>query len=148
MILQEMNDLLDEFNSTELVETFQNMFALCDEVQIPWKGDDAQTFFSEIDSWLSSHELSESYQLQLEGFGQKLHHAIFKTAHVIGKVHHAYQRAKSAYNRADHAVRKFSGGLKHAARSGFAAGHVNKAKVQQNRLNRRKRKAQQRTQHI
>lgn len=148
MILQEMNDLLDEFSSTELVETFHNIFALCDEAEIPWEGEDAQALLSEIDTWLESNALSKQHQLQLEGFGQKLHHAVFKTARAIGKVHHAYQRAKSAYHRADNAVRKFSGGVKHAAKSGFASGHVNKANVQKNRLNRRKKKAQQRAQHI
>ncbi len=147
MILLEMNALLDEYQTTELVETFDGMFALCDEAKIPWEGADAQAFLSEVDAWLESNELSSAHRAQLEGFGQKLKHAVFKTARTIGKVHHAYQRAKSAYRRADHAVRKFSGGLKHAARSGYAAGHVTQARAQQNRLNRRKRKAQQRSQH-
>lgn len=122
-VIPEMLALIEDTDGGAFL--FQQMFAFAeanDLVKLVESESPEQLALS-IVSLLEGGSLTEAQQAQLEGFGKSLSNLVHKGAKAVGRVHHAYQRARDAYQGTRNKLKKFKSDIKHAARSGFSAGH-------------------------
>lgn len=125
-VIPHMKSLLEETESTSLTEwegALGNLLGFCEETGIELESDDLDEMLGEIDEWLRDSDLTEEEKAQLDEFAKAIKKLAFKGARAAGKVAKAFKKAKARVHAVKAKVKAFGGGVKRAARAGYAAGH-------------------------